>query len=461
MAKQTTHMKIHYFSLLTGSLLSVAAMAQEAGTNLIKNGGFEELTTPVRTWDQLDHASGWSNANIASADLFSKDACPTTVGIPDGEVGTGASAFEGEHFAGFVAYKDDQRHNWKRFLSGKEDPFRPAYQKYSEYLETALDAPLTAGQKYDVTFRVKLANGSDRAVSGIGAYLSPIELKYNHRHFLEEKPQVSTAKIVDNKQDWTVVTGTFTAEGNEKYVVIGAFTNGGFESSKVIDGADNQRAYYYLDGVSLTLHPEDDRDHDGVPDAVDRCPDVPGIEALGGCPDADGDGVADSMDACPDVAGPVEMHGCPDTDGDGIADNLDRCPTVKGVASMQGCPELSEKTKKLFEKALTGIQFDSGRSTIKSSSNSILDQVVDVMTENPSYDLSINGHTDSQGDDAKNQKLSEERAAAVRTYLIGKGVSADRLQSFGHGETMPVEDNATAAGRAKNRRVEFKVTFLK
>ena len=155
------------------------------------------------------------------------------------------------------------------------------------------------------------------------------------------------------------------------------------------------------------------------------------------------------------------MHGCPDTDGDGIADNLDRCPTVKGVASMQGCPELSEKTKKLFEKALTGIQFDSGRSTIKSSSNSILDQVVDVMTENPSYDLSINGHTDSQGDDAKNQKLSEERAAAVRTYLIGKGVSADRLQSFGHGETMPVEDNATAAGRAKNRRVEFKVTFLK
>ncbi|MEO5584411.1 MAG: OmpA family protein, partial [Flavobacteriales bacterium] len=103
----------------------------------------------------------------------------------------------------------------------------------------------------------------------------------------------------------------------------------------------------------------------------------------------------------------------------------------------------------------------SGKSTIKSSSNSILNQVVDVMNENPSYDLEINGHTDSQGDDAKNQKLSEDRAAAVRAYLISKGVSADRLQSFGHGETMPVADNATAAGRALNRRVEFKVTFLK
>jgi outer membrane protein OmpA-like peptidoglycan-associated protein len=167
------------------------------------------------------------------------------------------------------------------------------------------------------------------------------------------------------------------------------------------------------------------------------------------------------MDACPDKAGPAEMHGCPDSDGDGIADNVDRCPTVKGVAAMNGCPELAEKTKKLFEKALTGIQFESGSDKIKVVSNSILNQVVEVMKENPTYDLEIHGHTDSQGDDAKNQKLSEDRAAAVRTYLVSKGIDAARLQSFGHGETMPVDDNATSAGRAKNRRVEFKVTFLR
>lgn len=446
---------------MAGMLLSAVAIAQEKGPNLIKNGGFEELTKPVRTWDQLDHATGWSNANNASADLFSKDARHNTVGIPDGEVGTGSSAYEGEHFAGFLAFKDDKRRNWGRFLDGKEDPFEPAYQKYSEYLETALDAPLTVGQKYDVTFRVKLANGSDRAVSGIGAYLSPTELKYHNNGTLQEKPQVSTAKIVDNKQDWIEVTGTFTADGNEKYLVIGAFPNGGFETSKVIEGADNQRAYYCLDGVSLTIHPEEDRDHDGIPDKDDRCPDVAGVAALGGCPDRDGDGVADAMDACPDVAGPVEMHGCPDTDGDGIPDNLDRCPTVKGVASMQGCPEITDKTKKLFEKALNGIQFETGKSTIKSSSNSILDQVVDVMNENPSYDLAIHGYTDSQGDDAVNQKLSEDRAAAVKNYLVKKGVADSRLQSFGHGENDPVADNTTAAGRAKNRRVEFKVSFLK
>jgi outer membrane protein OmpA-like peptidoglycan-associated protein len=453
-------MKIHCASVITGSLLSSGLMAQSAGPDLVKNGGFEDVGKPVKTWNQLDHATGWMNANAGSVDLYAKGARHNTVGIPDGLMGTGATAFEGEHFAGFVAFKDDQRHNWKRFLSGKEDPLKPAFQKYSEYLETALAGPLTAGQKYDVTFRVKLANGSDRAVSGIGAYLSPIELKYNHNHQLAEKPQVSITKIVDDKQNWTEVKGTFTADGTEKYLVLGAFPNGGFETKKVIEGPDNQRAYYYIDGVSLVMHPEEDRDKDGIPDKDDRCPDVAGLAALQGCPDRDGDGIADNVDACPDKAGPAEFNGCPDTDGDGIPDNLDRCPTVKGVASMNGCPEVSEKTKKLFEKALTGIQFETGKSVIKKASYSILDQVVQVMNENPSYDLEIHGHTDSQGDDAKNQKLSEDRAAAVRTYLIGKGIADKRLQSFGHGETMPVADNATAAGRAKNRRVEFKVTFL-
>lgn len=453
-------MKIQYAALLGGSLFSMSLLAQGSGPNLVNNGGFDNLGKPVKTWDQLSHATGWTNANAGSVDLYSKDARHNTVGIPDGLMGTGASAFDGEHFAGFVAYKDDQRRNWKRFLSGKEDPFRPAFQHYSEYLETALNGPLTAGQKYDVTFRVRLSNGSDRAVSGIGAYLSPVELKYHHRHTLQEKPQVSTTKIVDDKQNWTEVKGTFTAEGNEKYLVLGAFPNGGFETAKVVTGPDNQHAYYYIDGVSVTIHPEEDRDHDGVPDKDDHCPDVPGLAALQGCPDSDGDGIADAVDACPDKAGPAKFQGCPDTDGDGIPDNLDRCPTVKGVESMKGCPEVTEKTKKLFEKALNGIQFETGKSVIKKTSFPILDQVVTVMNENPSYDLEIHGHTDSQGDAAKNQKLSEERAAAVRTYLVGKGVAEKRLQSFGHGATMPVADNATAAGRALNRRVEFKVTFL-
>lgn len=452
-------MKIHYFGLLAGMLLAFGAKGQGADENLVKNGSFEDLNKPVKTWDQLKHANGWSNANKGSADLFAKDASHTSVGIPDNELGTGTTGFDGEHYAGFVAYKEDMRRNFKRIKSGKESPFRPAFQRYSEYLQTALSSPLTAGQKYDVTFRVKLANGSDRAVAGIGAYLSPIELNYNHRHFLDEKPQVSTTKIVDDKQNWTEVTGTFTADGNEKYLVIGAFINGGFDSKKVIEGADSQRAYYYIDGVSVKVHPEEDRDGDGVPDKDDLCPDTPGLASLQGCPDRDGDGIADHLDACPDVAGPVEFSGCPDTDGDGVPDNLDRCPKVAGPASNHGCPEVTEKTKQLFEKALTGIQFETGSAKIKTSSYGILNQVVDVMKENPSYDLEIHGHTDNTGKAEKNQTLSEDRAASVRAYLESKGVSGDRMKSFGHGQTEPIADNGTAAGRSKNRRVEFKVTF--
>jgi hypothetical protein len=78
---------------------------------------------------------------------------------------------------------------------------------------------------------------------------------------------------------------------------------------------------------------------------------------------------------------------------------------------------------------------------------------------NPAYSLEINGHSDSQGDDYKNLVLSQQRADAVKLYLVGKGINEDRMTSKGYGETMPVADNSTAAGRAKNRRVEFKVVF--
>ena len=81
------------------------------------------------------------------------------------------------------------------------------------------------------------------------------------------------------------------------------------------------------------------------------------------------------------------------------------------------------------------------------------------MNDNPAYKLFIQGHTDSQGDDQMNMELSEKRAAAVRQYLIDKGISADRMRTQGFGETVPVADNNTSSGRAKNRRVEFTVEF--
>jgi len=202
-----------------------------------------------------------------------------------------------------------------------------------------------------------------------------------------------------------------------------------------------------------------DTDGDGIQDSEDKCPNVKGITEFEGCPDTDGDGIPDSADKCPKVKGSAAMNGCPDGDNDGVADADDKCPNVAGIAANKGCPEVNEETKQIFEQALTGIQFESGSDVIKTSSYGILDKVVKVMQDNNGYNLEINGHTDSQGNVDKNLVLSQKRAAAVKKYLVDKGVSENRMTTAGFGITEPIADNNTAAGRRRNRRVEFKVNF--
>jgi outer membrane protein OmpA-like peptidoglycan-associated protein len=208
-----------------------------------------------------------------------------------------------------------------------------------------------------------------------------------------------------------------------------------------------------------------DADEAGVPDYKDICPNTPAnlsVHATG-CPiDTDQDGVPDYLDKCPNtpISVKIDAVGCPiDTDKDGIPDYIDKCPNVAGLAGNKGCPEIKKETEKIFTQALQGVQFESGKDLLKKTSFSILDKVVTVLKDNPSYNLEINGYTDSQGDEAINLGLSQKRADAVGNYLVKKGIDETRLLTLGYGETMPVADNATAAGRAKNRRVEFKVNF--
>lgn len=104
-----------------------------------------------------------------------------------------------------------------------------------------------------------------------------------------------------------------------------------------------------------------------------------------------------------------------------------------------------------------GVTFDTGSYTLKPAFRATLDEVAKSLIEFPNSLVDVYGHTDSQGSDAYNQTLSENRARTVMNYLISKGVPAARLRSQGFGETMPVADNGTAEGRAKNRRVEIKI----
>jgi len=203
--------------------------------------------------------------------------------------------------------------------------------------------------------------------------------------------------------------------------------------------------------------PETDRDGDGVADDADKCPDVAGTLTASGCPDEDGDGVADADDLCPKVAGLPAFKGCPDTDRDGVPDSEDRCPNSPGTAANRGCPEIKAEVKAVFDRALTDVQFETGKSVLLTSSYVVLDEIVGIMTNYPDHKVSISGHTDSIGEAPMNQKLSEQRAKATYDYLVSKGVNPGRLSYKGFGESKPVADNRYAPGRAKNRRVEFEI----
>ena len=200
-----------------------------------------------------------------------------------------------------------------------------------------------------------------------------------------------------------------------------------------------------------------DTDGDGIPDKDDACPEVAGPKEFNGCPDTDGDGIADKDDKCPDVAGPAENGGCPwpDTDGDGVLDKDDLCPEVAGPASNKGCPEPDEKEQKQLNQYAKTILFDTGKATIKFQSAEVLNQIINVLKKYPNSRFRIEGHTDSTGKKAKNMTLSQNRADAVKVYLIQGGIDAGRLESQGFGPEKPIASNKNKKGRELNRRVEI------
>jgi outer membrane protein OmpA-like peptidoglycan-associated protein len=217
-----------------------------------------------------------------------------------------------------------------------------------------------------------------------------------------------------------------------------------------------------------------DTDGDGVFDGIDRCPDtargVP-VDAMG-CPaDADRDGVGDGIDRCPNtpLGTTVDAFGCPparDTDGDGVSDPQDRCPNTPAGSRVDqfGCIVLFEERAPAAPGApaparptviLQGVNFQSGRSVLTTSSYAVLDQVAASLVANPEIRIEIAGYTDSTGRAAMNLRLSMARAAAVRAYLARRGVSPMRMQARGFGASGYIAPNATPEGRAMNRRVEL------
>jgi len=215
--------------------------------------------------------------------------------------------------------------------------------------------------------------------------------------------------------------------------------------------------------------PDPDNDGDGIADTVDKCPndaeDKDGFEDTDGCPDPDndGDGIADTVDKCPNDAedkdGFEDTDGCPDPDNDkdGVADAEDKCPLQPGPASSNGCPKtydnivVTDQKIELKQK----IFFATNQALILPQSDALLAEIASVLRSRPTMRLRIEGHTDTQGPRKRNMSLSQARADAVRIHLEKLGITAARLEAVGYGPDQPIETNRTTAGREKNRRVEF------
>lgn len=251
-------------------------------------------------------------------------------------------------------------------------------------------------------------------------------------------------------------------------------------------------------------HDPNDRDGDGHPDDADKCPDDPetyqGFEDDDGCPDdadTDGDGKTDSVDSCvlepedvdkyldddgcPDVDNDLDQildsadkcpneaedpdgyqddDGCPDPDNDkdDVPDVKDQCPNEAGSASDEpiGCPSSGLVVVTDCEVKITQqIHFEYNKAKIRSESFPVLDAVVNVLVKTPTILIEVQGHTDNKGGGAYNKRLSEQRAASVRQYLVAHGVESVRLSSHGYGFDRPLVPNDSEQNRALNRRVQF------
>ncbi|MFT4621484.1 MAG: outer membrane protein OmpA-like peptidoglycan-associated protein [Myxococcota bacterium] len=225
--------------------------------------------------------------------------------------------------------------------------------------------------------------------------------------------------------------------------------------------------------------PDPDNDGDGIPDAQDLCANAAetfnGFTDDDGCPDekpfvdTDGDGYVDSEDGCPaepeDFDTFQDEDGCPDPDNDydGVLDEADSCPfepeTLNGYLDEDGCPDVAPArvvVGKRKIKITDQIFFEYNRAGIQPLSFELLDEIAAVILDNPLLtSIRVEGHTDADGPEGYNLKLSQRRAEEVVGYLVKAGVPQDRLEPVGYGESQPVDTNKTPEGKANNRRVEF------
>jgi len=277
----------------------------------------------------------------------------------------------------------------------------PSY--WHEYLEMELREPLEAGTRYIAEFWTMRASFSNEASNNLGLYLSDTLIATRDNLPLYFTPVVNEEQLLD-KRGWTKVSGVIEAKGGERFVVIGNFYTD--EATLHERQPEGQRgAFYFIDDVNVRVAP-------------------PGTALT-----------------------PKPKESVPPPPKQKVEDQA----STKEVDLYQVEPEVGKRIR------LDNLFFEFDKATLTAESGPELEKLVDLLTDYPLMRIHITGHTDDQGSDEYNRKLSEARAKAVVDHLVEEGIDRERLSSEGLGEAEPVAPNTTEEGRALNRRVEFEV----
>lgn len=344
--------------------LSFSAIAQD--NNLAFNGSFENTKCRIHSLGGFATADSVLSSNNTSVDLFGKDARSHDLKTGENYMGV-QEPKTGNNYAGITAFYADET---GIFFS------RPGYQKYSEYIQIPLREPLKAGEVYNVSFNLSLAENSAYAVSGLGVYFTQEKMDVQNNAFLKVTPHMASADIISST-DWTSLSGEYVASGGERYLTIGCFPDF-MVAEKIIPPFTNnsRKAYYYIDDI---------------------------------------------------LVGPAARS---------TEDDL-------AMILYGSCYQLKD-----FNYATD--QYD-----IPASASSELTALARFLKTYPYINVYIDGYTDKTGTDKHNDKLSKNRADAVRDFLVEKGVKSSRIRTRGYGDRNPIDTKN--ANSAENRRVEVTI----
>lgn len=282
-----------------------------------------------------------------------------------------------------------------------------------EVLRNELKQPLKAGVTYCLQFRLKLKKTNEVAINSVSVTLSDkIRPFKTSREGIDNGVVLQTHTLLPLacREQWMTVSGSFTANGGEKFLYIGNFAKDTSIRLTYLDNGVNryvEEIYYYIDDVVLIAQTENT--------------------------------------ICPcTVSGCMLDNTMSDTMPEPLTENN----------NIYTSPKVGQKL------VLRSIQFETNKSELLPSSTAILDSIADLMLDYPNMKVEISGHTDNKGTVKSNETLSNSRAYAVVMYLMELGIDESRMSYRGAGQTEPIDTNDTEDGRLNNRRVEFKITEM-